>query len=75
VARIGPAIFVLPLGHTAIAQLLLALQYLTILFFVAGAVPFVFGRRYLRRLALLAYGCAVLLAIAWVAVWLAKASP
>ena len=55
-----------------IAQLLAVLQYLAILFFVAGGVPLLAGRRQLRRLALLAYGCAVAAALAWTVVWLAS---
>jgi hypothetical protein len=62
-------------SHFEIAQLLAVLQYLTILFFVAGGAPFVLGRRHLRRLALIAYGCAMVLGLVWVAVWLMTGRP
>jgi hypothetical protein len=62
-------------SHFDTAQLLAALQYLTILFFVAGGAPFVLRRRRLRWLALLAYGGAVILAVLWVVVWLANGRP
>jgi hypothetical protein len=58
-----------------ISRLLAVLQYLTLLFFVAGGVPFLAGRRHLRRLAIAAYGCAIVLALVWVAVWLAQPLP
>jgi hypothetical protein len=56
-----------------VARLLAALQYLAILLFVAGGAPFALGRRHLRRLALLAYGGALVVVLLWVAVWLASA--
>jgi hypothetical protein len=52
------------------ARLLAILQYLAVLFFVAGGLPFLAGRWQLRRLAIIAYGCALAAALAWVAVWL-----
>ena len=55
-----------------IAKLLAVLQYLAILFFVAGAAPLLGRWRPLRRLAIVAYALAFGLALAWVAVWLAS---
>ena len=51
-------------------QILAVLQYLVILFFVAAGAPLVARRRHLRKAAIAAYLCALLLALAWIAVWL-----
>lgn len=52
-------------------RILAVLQYLTILFFVAASVPLLARRRRLRRLAILVYASALLLALADIVLWLA----